>query len=65
MFYCLPNTTWTALQNATNPRVNMTLKDGTRRFVYLNGTIARLASNNSIINIEVAPKSLYMTFNTT
>jgi uncharacterized protein with von Willebrand factor type A (vWA) domain len=64
MFYCLPNSTWTALQNATFPRVNMTLKDGTRRFVYLNGTISKLSNNNSFINFEVPPKSYYLTFTT-
>ncbi len=51
--------------NATSPRVNMTLKDGTRRIVYLNGTISRLANNNSFINFEVPPKSYFMTFTTT
>jgi len=64
MFYCLPNSTWSEMQNATYPRVNMTLRDGTRRFVYLNGTISRLANNNSFINFEVPPKSLYMIFKT-
>ena len=62
MFYCLPNSTWTAFQRATFPRVNMTLKDGNRRIAYLNGTIALLAKNNSFIRFEVPPKSYYIEF---
>jgi len=62
MFYCLPNSTWTPFQIATFPRVNMTLKDGTRRIAYLNGTIALLANNNSFIRFEVPPKSYYIEF---
>lgn len=49
--------------NATGPKTNMTLKDGTRRIVYLNGTIARLRNDNSLWYFEVPPKSLYYEFN--
>ena len=64
MFYCLPNMTWTPLQVVTNPRVNMTLRDGTRRIVYFNGTISKLANNNSFISFEVPPKSYFYEFTT-
>ncbi len=49
--------------NATGPKTNMTLKDGTRRIVFLNRTIARLHNNNSLWYFEVPPKSLYYEFN--
>jgi hypothetical protein len=64
VFYCLPNSTWTAFQNATSPKVNMTLRDGTRRFVYLNGTVARMSNNNTILMFEVYPKSIFTTYAT-
>ena len=38
------------------------MRDGTRRVEYLNGTIARLYNNNSLINYDVAPKSIYYEF---
>jgi hypothetical protein len=61
-FFCLPNSTWTAQQNATSMRLNITLKDGSRRVAYLNGTVARLNNTNGFQYWEVAPKAQYIEF---
>ena len=44
-------------------RVNITLKDGSRRVAYLNGTIARLSNTDVFQYWEVAPKTQYLEFN--
>jgi hypothetical protein len=55
--------TTSALVNATGPRTNQTLKDGSRRIVYNNGTIARFYGNNSLMMLEVPPKAFYFNLN--
>jgi hypothetical protein len=51
------------MYNATGPKTNTTMRDGTRRVEYLNGTIARFNNNNTFINFEVPPQSIYYEFN--
>lgn len=63
IYYCPPDQISNARMNATGPKTNSTLRDGTKRVEYLNGTIARFNGNNSLLYFEVAPKSLYYEFN--
>ena len=59
MFYCPPDTFFNAKMNATGPKTNTTLRDGTRRIQYLNGTIARFSNNNTFIGYDVPPKGFF------
>jgi hypothetical protein len=59
MYYCPPDQFTSALVNATGPKINTTMRDGTRTVEYLNGTIARFDNKNNLINFLVPPKSIY------
>ena len=62
IFYCPPDQYTNARVNATGPKTNTTLKNGSRRVEYLNGTIALLYNNNTLNKYEVPPKSIYYEF---
>ena len=59
IYYCPPDEFTSALVNATGPKINTTLRDGTRTVEYFNGTVARFDSKDVLIQFLVRPKSTY------